>query len=552
MSISFLSPRYISKVLVIAVSIFAAGSVARAQAISEGFESLSNLTNSGDWFVFNHSVPVNEANPGWFQCSGNQIAPAQGGSTNSCVSANFDSGQDVATLNDWLIGPVRTFNNGDEISFWARELAGNPYPNRMQVRLSLSGDSTNVGVGANDVGDFTELLLDINPSYEIGGFPDHWTLYNITIIGLDGPTSGRFAFRYFVENGGPDGDNSYIIGIDTLTYTPVTSKVNTQHVFDFDGDGKTDYAVVRNDGGGPQGQVGWYIRMNGGPADTCGDGNICRPWGLASDFFVPADYDGDQKTDIAVWRGGPPDQGYFYIFESATNTFRMEQVGQDGDDPTVVGDYTGDGKADPAVYREGTNSGEFSYWHYKASSGPLVGQFVATHFGQNGDFPAPGDYDGDGKNDFCVQRSAGGGYAVYYIHKGTGGADVQVPDEDRAIWFGRPSDLIVPGDWDGDGKTDIATIHSNGGQIEWQYHSSLTDSGNGFSPNFIWGSSTSDFAVPGDYDGDGKLDAAVFRPNADPDQNYFYVISSQNGSPITPFAEWGSGDDYPVANANTH
>ncbi len=33
--------------------------------------------------------------------------------------------------------------------------------------------------------------------------------------------TGRFAFRYFVENGGPSGSNSDYIGIDTLTITPV-------------------------------------------------------------------------------------------------------------------------------------------------------------------------------------------------------------------------------------------------------------------------------------------------------------------------------------------
>jgi hypothetical protein len=421
----------------------------------------------------------------------------------------------------------------------------------LQVRLSTSGDSTNVGEAATDVGDFTTLLLDINPTYQVFGYPATWTQFTVTISGLSGPTSGRFAFRYFVENGGPDGDNSYIIGIDTLTYTPGAVTAPPQHVVDFDGDGKTDYAVVRNVGGGAQGQVDWYVRMNDGGGSTCGGTNICRPWGLASDYFVPEDYDGDGKTDIAVWRSGPPDMGYYYILESSTGTFRPEQVGQAGDDPTVVADYSGDGKADPAVYREGAASGDQSFWFYKASSGPLAGQFVATQFGQNGDFPAPGDYDGDGKNDFCVQRNAGSGAAVFYIHKGTGGPDVQVPGEDQAIRFGHPTDTIVSGDWDGDGKTDIATVRGSGGQLNWFIRPSTTGVGDGNSPTYIFGVSSTDFVVPGDYDGDGRLDPGVFRPDADPDQNYFFTVSSQNGSPMPPI-EWGMVNDYPVANSNTH
>ena len=34
-------------------------------------------------------------------------------------------------------------------------------------------------------------------------------------------TLGRLAFRYFVESGGPSGDNSNYIGIDDVAYTGV-------------------------------------------------------------------------------------------------------------------------------------------------------------------------------------------------------------------------------------------------------------------------------------------------------------------------------------------
>ncbi|HUN81491.1 MAG TPA: choice-of-anchor J domain-containing protein, partial [Phycisphaerae bacterium] len=79
--------------------------------------------------------------------------------------------------------------------------------------------STNVGSTATSVGDFTTLLLDINPTYTLSGYPNGWTQYSITLSGIGAPTSGRLAFRYFVENGGPSGANSDYIGIDTLAYT---------------------------------------------------------------------------------------------------------------------------------------------------------------------------------------------------------------------------------------------------------------------------------------------------------------------------------------------
>ena len=64
-----------------------------------------------------------------------------------------------------------------------------------------------------------------------------------------------------------------------------------------------------------------------------------------------------------------------------------------------------------------------------------------------------------------------------------------------------------------------------------------------------WGI-TGDVSVPGDYDGDGKTDLAIWRPNADPSQNNFWVRNSSNGS--TTVFEWGLQNDFPVAGWAVH
>ncbi len=102
---------------------------------------------------------------------------------------------------------------------------------------------------------------------------------------------------------------------------------------------------------------------------------------------MPADYDGDGRTDIAVFRSAT---GEWHILLSSTNftAFVSYQWGV-STDVAVLADYDGDRKADVAVYRPATG-----VWYILLSSTNST-TYVNYQWGVNTDVAVPADYDGD-------------------------------------------------------------------------------------------------------------------------------------------------------------
>jgi hypothetical protein len=185
-----------------------------AGIVVEGFDDISLLPGLG-WSAVNQSNPTGSTS--WFQGIGAEFSAHDGGSS-AYIAANYNNVDGVGTISDWLIMPSFIFANGDSLTFYTRTVDTPTYADGLQVRFSANGASTNVGATENSVGDFTTLLLEINPTLTTSGYPSAWTEHTVSLSGLAGNVAGRLAFRYFVTNAGSDGDNGDYIGIDSVRF----------------------------------------------------------------------------------------------------------------------------------------------------------------------------------------------------------------------------------------------------------------------------------------------------------------------------------------------
>jgi hypothetical protein len=423
-------------------------------------------------------------------------------------------------------------------------------PNTYQLGLRASGNAANTQVFSNvDLPVGTTALVVISYQIVAGDANDVTNMWInpagsgsepapalSQVSATDLPDVGRFFLRQG-SGGGFSSPNAELDGLRIATAWADIGGAIRRAPGDFNGDGRTDFSIVRPGPGGGTGNLTWWIRHNGP--------NTARieTFGLGSDYILPADYDGDGSDDIAIWR---PQTGMtgFWILSSKTGTASFSQFGQAGDDPAVIADYTNDGADDMAIYRSSSTQG---YFWILPSSGPYKNQKVAVPWGvdrdpiNDRDTALLGDYNGDGYADFTIYRVEGGQYRVWTLF---GSADL-LNKSFRTEVFGSATaqDLFVPGDYDGDGTTDLAVTRYVGSVIRWIYKPSL-----GTTPvQYInWGLNATDLEVHGDYDGDGKTDLAIWRaPGVDPAPlDGYYIVRLSNGGVM--YQQWGMRSDTPT------
>ena len=277
--------------------------------------------------------------------------------------------------------------------------------------------------------------------------------------------------------------------------------------------------IGANFGGDPGGDVLLY-KPGSGPWSlqiSTPDGFAAVNSGLwASGWSIePADFNGDGLTDLFYYR--PSTGQWFKGINMGGGSFDyFGSTWATGWNVTVE-DMNGDGKSDVFVYNPTTGR-----WFKCLSTGTGTGDFDYTWTGVwgTGWSVYPADFNGDGRGDIFVYNAN----ASSDPNSGKWFRVISQPDNSFAYDGGTvrwANDWqVTPGDFNGDGQTDLFLYRPNGqwARVVWVNNQPVYESG-------TWGTGWT--IRKGDFNGDGLSDLFVYNKTTG---LWFVVITERSGA----------------------
>jgi hypothetical protein len=281
---------------------------------------------------------------------------------------------------------------------------------------------------------------------------------------------------------------------------------------DFDRDGRTDIVLT--------GTSGWstlpvaFSRSGGGFEVTNRTIQDFAVWAASGAEVIPGDFNRDGRTDLALtgtsgWSTLPVafsrGDGSFDVTNRAVGDFATwAATGA----RIVLGDFNRDGRTDLAL--TGTHDWTTVPIAFSRGNGrfditnKLVGDFAA--WAATDASVVPGDFNRDGRTDLALVGGTGWSTVPVAFSRGNGTFDItNKPIGDFAAWAATGAE-VVPGDFNGDGRTDLALTGTSGWNtvpVAFSRGDGTFEVANTGVGDFAAWAATGARVVPGDFNGDG-------------------------------------------------
>ncbi len=337
-------------------------------------------------------------------------------------------------------------------------LASGPADDQGMFRLQLAQELVN--------GSISLRAQVVDPAGNVGAPSDPLLLQIVAVLGDFGTITGSADLALYR---GDSPTSSFLISQNEIGAfsVPLGLPTDIPVVGDFDGDGVNDPTVFRPESTSIPGASEWIIQGSRIGLQTIMFG------GAGLDLPAPADYTGDGITDIAVFRPEsdlvPGAAQWFILPSEGGPAFDVLFGAANGFDVPAPADFDGDGRADIAVFRPDSDLIPGASQWFILPSGPnpnyeTTFDGFSVLFGQAGvDLPVPLDYDGDGVAEIAAYRPTTSQWFFIPSASNPSGFDDSI-DGGFAITFGAPGDVPAPADYTGDGLADLAAYRQSIGQ----------------------------------------------------------------------------------------
>ncbi|MFO0954681.1 MAG: VCBS repeat-containing protein [Isosphaeraceae bacterium] len=309
---------------------------------------------------------------------------------------------------------------------------------------------------------------------------------------------------------------------------------------DFNGDGRADVAVVNPN---TKSTVSVLIGHGDGTFDARRVFNVGVQSRLDTSGMLAADFNGDGRDDLAVINGGTTslqkvDSSLSILLSNGDGTFQPQVAYLAGDLPIAIraGDFDHDGKNDLAV---ATRGGAIEILSGKGD-GTFLPPFNFTT-GTTGAIDSPpggtiaaGDFDGDGRTDLAAASggSSNGPPSGVRVFLGRGNGSYLLASPPPGNTVGAFPSRAAAGDFNGDGRTDLAVADST------RLYVMLGKGDGSFAAPVTYATGrTGREIVADDFNGDGRTDlAVVFGGN-----NRVSVLLGNGDGTFTPAVNYAVG-----------